>query len=101
MTLSRHHTYIDTVSTLSHMVTPLVFHTTLSSVITGASDWYESVMNTLTKTFFPTSPCRYSNFLVSTRDPYYACSSLSGDDLFQNITMTGLRRNFDMEAAFV
>jgi hypothetical protein len=101
MTLSGHRTYIDTVSTLSHMVTPLVFHTTLSSVITGASDWYESVMNTLTKTLFPTSPRRFSNLLVSTRDPYYACSSLRGDDLFQNITMTGLRRNIDMEAALV
>jgi hypothetical protein len=86
---------------LSHMVTPLVFHTTLSSVITGASDWYESVMNTLMKMFFPTSPCRYSNLLVPTRDPYYVCSSLSGDDLFQNITMTGLSRNIDMEAALV
>jgi hypothetical protein len=101
MTLSRHCTYIDTVSTLSHMVTPLVFHTTLSSVITGASDWYESVMNTPMKMFFPTSPCRYSNLLVPTRDPYYVCSSLSGDDLFQNITMTGLSRNIDMEAALV
>ena len=59
------------------MVTPLVFHTTLSSVITEASDWYESVMNTLMKMFFPTSPCRYSNLLVPTRDPYYVCLHLN------------------------
>ncbi len=101
MTLSSYRTYTDTVSILPHMVTPLLFHMAMSSVITVASDWYASTMNTLTKILFPTSPRKYSNLLAATRDPYYARSSLCGDDLFQNISMTGSSRNVDTEAALV
>jgi hypothetical protein len=101
MTLSSYRTYTDTVSILPHMVTPLLLHTAISSVITVASDWYAFTMNTLTKILFPTSPWKYSNLLAATRDPYYASSSLYGDDLFQNISMTRSSRNVDTEAALV
>ena len=38
---------------------------------------------------------------VDTRDPYYVCSRVSGDELFQNISMTGMSRSEAMEAALV
>jgi hypothetical protein len=101
MTLSSYRTYLDTASILPHLVPHLLFHTAMSSVITGASVWYASTMNTLTKIFFPTSPRKYSNVRVPTRDPYYARTSLCGDDLFPNISMTGSSRNFNTEAALI
>jgi hypothetical protein len=58
-------------------------------------------MNAFTKILFPTSPRKYSNLLAPTRDPYYARTSLCGDDFFQNISMTGSSRNVDTEAALV
>ena len=102
-TLCRHRTYMDTTSTMSHMVMPLVISTDMSTAITRIYDWYDPFINTLTKAFFPTSPRRYSNLhpRVSTRDPYYVCSRVSGDELFQNISMTGMSRSEAMEAALV
>jgi hypothetical protein len=83
MTLCGHRTYIETSSTLSHMVT-------MSSAITRVTDWYESTMNIITKDLFLTPHRRYSNLHLHecTRDPYYASSSLSGNDLFRNISMS-------------
>jgi hypothetical protein len=103
MTLCGHHTYIETSSTLSHMVTPLVVYSAMSSAITRVTDWYESTMNILTKDLFPTPHHRYSNLRlhVCTRDPYYTRSSLSGNDLFRNISMSGSTRTAEMDADLV
>jgi hypothetical protein len=103
MTLCGHLTYIETSSTLSHMVTPLVVYSAMSSAITRVTDWYESTMSILTKELFPTPHCRYSNLRshVCTSDPYYVRSSLSGNDLFRNISMTGSNRTAEMDSALV
>ena len=85
------------------MVTPLVVYSAMSSGITRVSDWYESTMNILVKALFPTSHHRYSNLHshVCTRDPYYTHSSLCGNDLFRNISMTGSTRTADMDTVLV